>query len=74
LAVIQAETEYHPEIKITTKLSPINQKDLQPQHVVITISDNGCGIPEFYQRQNLSTILYYQANRTRDGVGSKPGI
>ncbi len=38
--------EYHPEVKITTKLSPPIANDSRHQNVMISISDNGPGIPD----------------------------
>ncbi|MDZ7607145.1 MAG: hypothetical protein U5K79_16510 [Cyclobacteriaceae bacterium] len=58
---------YKPEVHVTTKTTPLHGGvGGGSPSIQIIISDNGPGIPDTHQRQNLSTILYNQTNRTRN--------
>jgi signal transduction histidine kinase len=58
--VKQDSNAYDPTVTITTK--KLGDK------VLISIMDNGNGMPEKNQGQNLSTVFHHKANRAGNGI------
>ncbi len=54
---------YEPTVSVSTKKADNN--------ILISVKDNGNGIPGYHQRKNISTLLYYQTNRKRNRPGIK---
>ena len=59
-------TGYKPQVIVTTKIDPAQGAVAK---VEISVADNGNGIPKKNKRENISAVLYHQANRFRDRAG-----